>query len=149
MKLILTSEVNGLGTPGDIVEVKDGYGRNYLVPRGMALVWSKGGEKQIDSIKRARDARSIRDLGHAQEVKGQLESMVVSLAVRAGDAGRLFGAVTATDVVDAVSAAGGPVLDKRSVLLADPIKTTGDHVVRVQLHPDVDASVELKVVEGS
>jgi large subunit ribosomal protein L9 len=149
MKLILTNEVTGLGAPGDVVEVKDGYGRNYLVPRGLALAWSKGGEKQIDSIKRARDARTVRDLGHAKEIKGQLESMEVSLAVRAGDAGRLFGAVTANDVVDAVSAAGGPALDKRSVLLADPIKTTGDHVITVQLHPEVDASVELKVVELS
>jgi large subunit ribosomal protein L9 len=145
MKLILTHEVNGLGSPGDVVEVKDGYGRNYLVPRGLALVWSKGGEKQIDSIKRARDSRSIRDLGHATEVKGQIEALDITLAVRAGDAGRLFGAVTVGDVVDAVQAAGGPALDKRSVQLAHPIKTTGAHAVVVKLHPEVDATVELKV----
>ncbi|HVQ87889.1 MAG TPA: 50S ribosomal protein L9 [Actinomycetes bacterium] len=146
MKLILTHEVNGLGAPGDIVEVKDGYGRNFLVPRGLALVWSKGGEKQIDGIKRARDARSIRDLGHAKEVKGQIETLDVKLAVRAGDAGRLFGAVTVGDVVDAVSAAGGPALDKRSVQLAQPIKTIGAHPVTVKLHPEVDATIELDVV---
>jgi large subunit ribosomal protein L9 len=145
MKLILTHEVDGLGSPGDIVEVKDGYGRNYLVPRGMALLWSRGGEKQIESIKRARDARSIQDLGHAQEVKGQIEGLDVTLAVRAGDAGRLFGAVTVSDVVDAVSAAGGPALDKRSVQLAQPIKTTGAHAVTVKLHPEVDATVEITV----
>jgi large subunit ribosomal protein L9 len=145
MKLILTHEVDGLGSPGDIVEVKDGYGRNYLVPRGMALLWSRGGEKQIESIKRARDARSIQDLGHAQEVKGQIEGLDVTLAVRAGDAGRLFGAVTVSDVVDAVSAAGGPSLDKRSVQLAQPIKTTGAHAVTVKLHPEVDATVEITV----
>ena len=145
MKLILTHEVNGLGAPGDVVEVKDGYGRNFLVPRGLALLWSKGGEKQIDSIKRGRDARSIRDLGHAREVKGQIEALDVTLAVRAGDAGRLFGAVTVGDVVDAVAAAGGPPLDKRSVQLANPIKTTGAHAVTVKLHPEVDATVELTV----
>ena len=145
MKLILTHEVNGLGAPGDVVEVKDGYGRNFLVPRGLALLWSKGGEKQIDSIKRGRDARSIRDLGHSREVKGQIEALDVTLAVRAGDAGRLFGAVTVGDVVDAVAAAGGPPLDKRSVQLANPIKTTGAHAVTVKLHPEVDATVELTV----
>jgi len=146
MKLILTHEVPGLGNPGDIVEVKDGYGRNYLVPRGFALTWSKGGEKQIDSIKRARDVRAIRDLGHAKEVKGQIEALDISLSVRAGDAGRLFGAVTVGDVVDAVSAAGGPALDKRSVQLTSPIKTTGAHRVTIALHPEVDATVELDIV---
>ena len=145
MKLILTHEVAGLGAPGDIVEVKDGYGRNYLVPRGLALTWSKGGEKQIESIKRARDARAIKDLGHAQEVKGQIEALDVKLAVRAGETGRLFGAVTVGDVVDAVSAAGGPSLDKRSVQLSTPIKTTGAHRVTIALHPEVDATVELDV----
>lgn len=145
MKLILTNEVGGLGAPGDVVEVKDGYGRNYLVPRGLALVWSKGGEKQIDSIKRAQSARSIADLGHAAEVKNQLQSLDVTLAVRAGDAGRLFGAVTAGDIVDAVSAAGGPSLDKRAVQLSHPIKTTGAHAVTVKLHPEVEAQVEVTV----
>ena len=145
MKLILTHEVAGLGAPGDIVEVKDGYGRNYLVPRGLALTWSKGGEKQIESIKRARDARAIKDLGHAQEVKGQIEALDVKLAVRAGETGRLFGAVTVGDVVDAVSAAGGPSLDKRSVQLSTPIKTTGAHRVTIALHPEVEAIVELDV----
>ena len=92
MKLILTQDVNGLGAPGDIVEVKDGYGRNFLLPRGMALPWSRGGEKQIGTIKRSQDARAIRDLGHANEVKAQLAALSVKLEVRAGDAGRLFGA---------------------------------------------------------
>ena len=149
MKLILTHEVDGLGAPGDIVTVKDGYGRNYLVPRGLALVWSKGGEKQIGTIKRARDARSIRDLGHAQQVKSQVEVLDVTLAVRAGATGRLFGAVTVGDVVDAVSAAGGPALDKRSVQLTQPIKTTGAHAVVVKLHPEVDATIELDVTAAS
>lgn len=149
MKLILTHEVNGLGAPGDIVEVKDGYGRNYLIPRGYALAWSKGGEKQIQSIKRARDARSIRDLGHAQEVKGQIEALNVQLEMRAGDTGRLFGAVTVADVVGAVTAAGGPELDKRAVQLPTAIKTTGAHPVTIKLHPEVDATVELTVTPAN
>jgi large subunit ribosomal protein L9 len=146
MKLILTQEVSGLGAPGDIVEVKDGYGRNFLLPRGLALPWSRGGEKQITTIKRARDARAIRDLGHANEVKSQLTALSVKLEVRAGDAGRLFGAVTASDIVDAVSSAGGPALDKRSVRLDTPIKTVGSHSVTVALHPEVDVDLEVDVV---
>ena len=149
MKLILTQDVSGLGAPGDVVEVKDGYGRNFLLPRGLALPWTRGGEKQIDSIKRARDARAIRDLGHATEVKDQLAALAVRLEVRAGDTGRLFGAVTAGDIVDAVSAAGGPALDKRSVQVSSPIKTVGSHTVTVALHPEVDAVVEVDVVPAS
>ena len=146
MKLILTQEVQGLGAPGDIVEVKDGYGRNFLLPRGVALPWTRGGEKQITTIKRARDARAIQDLGHAQEVKGQLANLSVTLEVRAGDAGRLFGAVTSSDIVDAVTSAGGPALDKRSVRVDSPIKTIGSHTVSVALHPEVDATIEVDVV---
>jgi len=146
MKLILTKEVDGLGAPGDIVEVKDGYGRNFLVPRRLAMRWTKGGEKQIDTIKRVQDAQSIRDLDHAKEAKAQIETLNVKLAVRAGEAGRLFGAVTVGDVVDAVSAAGGPTLDKRSVELTSPIKTIGSHPVTVKLHAEVDATIELDIV---
>src|SRR5262245_57794617 len=113
MKIILTQEVNGLGGPGDVVEVKDGYGRNYLLPQGFAIRWTRGAEKQVAVIKRARSAREIRDLGHANEVKGQLESLSVTLAVRAGDSGRLYGSVTPAEIVDAVKSAGGPVLDRR------------------------------------
>jgi large subunit ribosomal protein L9 len=149
MKLILTQDVNGLGAPGDIVEVKDGYGRNFLLPRGMAMPWSRGGEKQISTIKRSQDARAIRDLGHANEVKSQLAALSVKLEVRAGDAGRLFGAVTVSDIVDAVVAAGGPALDKRSVQLSSPIKTVGAHAVTVALHPEVDAEVEVEIVPAS
>jgi large subunit ribosomal protein L9 len=146
MKLILTNEVPGLGGPGDVVDVKDGYARNYLMPRSLAVAWTKGGEKQVGQIKRARDTREIRDLGHAQEVKSQLESLDVELPVRAGDAGRLFGSVTVSDIADAVRAAGGPTLDKRRITLGAPIKTTGAHEVSVRLHPEVDATVALTVV---
>jgi large subunit ribosomal protein L9 len=146
MKLILTQEVSGLGAPGDIVEVKDGYGRNYLVPRGLAMLWTRGGEKQISSIKRARDVREVRDLGHATEIKGQLERLSVTVPARAGSGGRLFGSVTVADVVAAVKASGGPEIDKRRIELPGQIKTVGSHAVTVRLHPDVAATIALDVV---
>src|SRR6185369_2265817 len=118
MKLILTQELTGVGTPGDVVEVRDGYGRNYLLPQGFAIPWTRGAEKQIALIKRARSTREIRDLGHANEVKGQLEALSVKLAVRAGEGGRLYGSVTPAEVVEAVRRAGGPSLDKRRVEVA-------------------------------
>src|SRR5690349_17236896 len=103
MKLILTQEVTGLGSPGDLVEVRDGYGRNYLVPRGLAMVATRGAQKQVDSIRRGREARDIRDLGQAREVAGELSSLPVRLPTRAGAGGRLFGSITAADIVQAVS----------------------------------------------
>jgi large subunit ribosomal protein L9 len=145
MKLILTDEVAGLGLAGDVVEVADGYGRNYLVPRGAAMVWSKGAEKQVSQIKRARDAREIRGLDHAREIKAELEKLTVTLAVRAGAGGRLFGSVTANDVVNAVKAAGGPLLDRKRVQVAGHIKTVGQHTVTIDLHPDVLAVVPVTV----
>ena len=145
MKLILTREVAGLGLAGDIVEVADGYGRNFLVPRGAAITWSKGAEKQIVQIKRARDARQIRDLDHAREIKTDLEKLTVTLSARAGEGGKLFGSVTTTDVAAAVKSAGGPLLDKKSIQLPGHIKTVGTHVVTVELHPDVVASVPVAV----
>jgi large subunit ribosomal protein L9 len=146
MKIILTSEVTGLGAPGDIVEVKDGFGRNYLLPQGFAIPWTKGGEKQVTSIKRARSAREIRDLGHANEVKAQLEELKVSLSARAGTGGRLFGSVTPTEVQEAVKAAGGPELDKRRIELPGHIKSVGQYQVSVRLHSDVTARFSLSVV---
>ena len=150
MKLILTQEVSGLGSPGDVVEVKDGYGRNYLVPRGLAITWTKGGEKQVAQIRRGRDVREIRDRGQAQEVASQLAALKVQLPARAGQGGRLFGSVTAVDVVDAVKAAGGPQLDRRRVELpTSHIKSVGTHTVSVRLHPEVVATVDIDVVAES
>ena len=146
MKLILTHEVANLGAPGDIVEVKDGYGRNFLVPRGLAIRWTRGAEKQISSIKKAREVREVRDLGHAEEIKRQLEASPVALKVRAGAGGRLFGAVTVADIVSAVKASGGPDIDKRRIEVGAPIKTVGTHSVAVRVHPEVAASVTLNVV---
>jgi large subunit ribosomal protein L9 len=149
MKLILTQEVAGLGGPGDVVEVKDGYGRNYLVPRGAAIRWTRGGEKQVSSIKRGREVREVRDLGHAGELKSELERLSLKLPVRAGTGGRLFGAVTGTDIVEAVSKAGGPSVDKRRIEIGQPIKTVGDHQVTVRLHPEVVATLTVQVVAAA
>ena len=146
MKIILTQEVTGLGTPGDIVEVKNGFGRNYLLPQGFAIAWTKGGEKQVTSIKRARSAREIRDLGHAKEVRTELEALKVSLVARAGTGGRLFGSVTPGDVQQAVRAAGGPDLDRRRIELPGHIKSTGQYQVQVRLHTDMTATFTLNVV---
>ncbi|MBW0091756.1 50S ribosomal protein L9 [Pseudonocardia sp. KRD-184] len=146
MKLILTADVPNLGAPGDIVEVKDGYGRNYLLPRSLAITATRGAEKQVASIKRSQQARQIRDLGHAKEVAGQLGALSVSVTAKAaGDSGRLFGSVTTSDIVDAVRAAGGPALDKRAVEVPQ-IKTTGSHAVTVRLHPEVTAELQVAVV---
>jgi large subunit ribosomal protein L9 len=149
MKLILTQEVSGLGTPGDIVEVKDGYGRNYLMPRGLAMRWTKGGEKQVASIRRAREVREIRDIGQAKQVKAQIEGLKVRLPARSGGSGRLFGSVSVTDIADAVKRAGGPNLDKRRIEVRTPIKTLGTHQVFVRLHADLSATVSLEVVAAS
>jgi large subunit ribosomal protein L9 len=148
MKLILTQEVSGLGGPGDVIEVAGGYGRNYLVPRGLAMKWTRGGEKQIELIRRARSARDIRSLDEAREVAGRLQSLNVRLQTRAGRSGRLFGSVTPADIAAAVRAAGGPELDKRRIEVPSPIKTVGTHKVSVRLHPEVSAEVTVEVAGG-
>ena len=145
MKIILTQTVAGLGEPGDVLEVKDGYGRNFLVPQRLATAWTKGGEKQVEQIRRARTSREARDSDHANEMKAALEANKVRLAARAGDSGRLFGAVTVTDIVEAISALGVTV-DKRRVEIGSPIKTTGSYTVTVKVHPQVTATVQLQVV---
>ncbi|HEV2889429.1 MAG TPA: 50S ribosomal protein L9 [Frankiaceae bacterium] len=146
MKLILKQEVAGLGGPGDLVEVADGYGRNFLLPQGKAMLATRGAEKQIAAIRRAREVREVRDLGGAREIAAQLGGLTVTLSARAGEGGRLFGSVTTADVVDAVSRAGGPKLDKRRIVLDQPIKAVGTHTVTVKVHPEVDATVSLEVV---
>src|SRR5215470_363582 len=135
MKLILTQEVTGLGAPGDVVEVAGGYGRNYLVPRGLAMRWTRGGQKQIESIKRARSARDIRGLDDAKEAAARLGALKVRLQTRAGESGRLFGSIGPADIAAAVRAAGGPELDRRRIEVPNPIKTVGVHRVSVRLHP--------------
>ena len=148
MKLILTQDVTGLGESGDVVEVKDGYGRNFLVPNGMAIGWTKGAEKQIDQIRRTRVAREVRDKDHALEIKAALESLDVQLGAHAGDGGRLFGSVTSGDVAAAVRKAGGPLLDKRNLSMAAHVKTVGPLKVEARLHSEVTAAFTVVVVAG-
>ena len=146
MKLILIQEVDGLGSAGDIVEVKDGYGRNYLIPRGVATRWTKGGQKQVDSIKAARATRSVRDETHATDLQSKLQAAPVDLKVRAGAEGRLFGAVTVTDIADALATVAGEPVDKRTIVVDNPIKSLGAHSIGVKLHDDVSATVALNVI---
>ena len=148
MKVILTHEVSGLGTAGDVIDVKPGYARNFLMPRGLATAWTKGGQKQVDSIAKGRASRAVKTLEQAEEFKARLEGSPVTVEVHAGKEGRLFGAVSTVDIAAAVKAAGGPELDRRKIEVPSTIKTVGEHTVLVRLHPEVQAKVTLDVVAG-
>ena len=148
MKVILTHEVSALGNPGDVVDVKDGYARNFLFRRGLATAWTKGGQKQVDAIAKGREVREVKTLEEAKSIKGNLENGTVKVVAHAGAAGRLFGAVSPADVADAVKAAGGPELDRRRIEIPTPIKSVGSHQATVRLHPEVQATVKLDVVAG-
>lgn len=150
MKLILTAAVDNLGVAGDIVEVKNGYGRNYLLPRGLAIVATRGAQKQIEGIRRAQEAREIRDLDHAKEVREQLSGMTgITIPVRTSDKGKIFGSVKAADIVEAVAKAGGPTLDKRIVQLPKGlVKSTGKYRVEAHLHDDVNVNIDFEVVSA-
>ncbi len=145
-KLILTSEVTGLGSAGDVVEVKNGYARNYLIPQGFAVAWSRGGEKQVDQIKAARAARELATLEDAQALKAKLEASPIKLAVKAGREGRLFGSVKTADVASAVEAAGLGSIDKQTIELASAVKSTGRYEATVRLRQDVVAALQLEIV---
>ena len=146
MKLILTQEVEGVGAAGDVVEVKDGYGRNYLIPRGFGIRWSKGGEKTVEQLKAAKASKAMRDETHASEVKAKLEANPINVSVKAGAAGRLFGSVTVSEIAAALSATAGESLDKRTIVVSNTIKSLGAHQVSVKLHDEVSATVALNVV---
>jgi large subunit ribosomal protein L9 len=146
MKLILTKEVTGLGKAGDVVNVKDGYARNYLLPRGNAILWSKGGEGQIEGIRRARKAREVRDLSHAQEIKQKLEANDVTVNVKVGSTGSLFGSVTDKDLVAAIKSATGETVDRHRIKLSKHIKKLGHYTVRVSLTSQLTANVSVVVV---
>ncbi|MGY6498366.1 MAG: 50S ribosomal protein L9 [Microcella sp.] len=145
-KLILTQEVSGLGSAGDVVEVKNGYARNYLIPQGFAVAWSRGGEKQIESIKAARAAREHATIEEAQDLKARLEANPVTLTVTAGAEGRLFGSVKPGDVAAAVEAAGVGSIDKRLVELVAPVKSVGTHEAILKLRDGIVATITLNVV---
>ena len=146
MKLILTHEVTGLGAAGDVVEVKDGYGRNYLLPRGLATPWTKGGQKQVDALTKGREVRAINDIEQAKSVKGRIEALPVKVTAKAGQSGRLFGAVSNGDIAEAVKAAGGPELDKRKIEVKQAVKSLGSYEATVRLHADVAATLKFEVV---
>ncbi|MGL5865886.1 MAG: 50S ribosomal protein L9 [Dermatophilaceae bacterium] len=148
MKVILTSEVSGLGAAGDVVDVKDGYARNFLFRRALATAWTKGGQKQVDALARGREVRAVKSLEEATSIKGNLESTPVRVTAHAGSGGRLFGAVSTADVAAAVRAAGGPELDKRRIEVPNPIRTVGEHTALVRVHPDVQATIRLVVIAG-
>lgn len=146
MKVILTHEVSKLGTAGDVVDVKDGYARNFLLPRNLATPWTKGGQKQVEAISKARETRAVKTLEEAQSIKGNLESKVINVSARAGATGRLFGAVTSAEIADAVSEAGAGTIDRRRIEITTPIRSTGSTQVQVRLHSDVVATLKLNVV---
>ena len=145
-KVILTNEVSGLGSAGDVVEVKNGYARNYLLPRGFAVLWTKGGEKQVASIKAAREARAVASIEDAQVLKQKLEEGQVRIMVKAGNGGRLFGSIKTQDIAKAVSEAGIGEIDKRKVEIPAPIRSVGEYLATVKLHGDLVATIKLKVV---
>ena len=145
MKLILTREVAGLGAAGDVVTVKDGFARNFLVPNGNAIAWSLGGEKQIQSIRRARSAREVRDIDHAKEIKAKLESATITAKVKVGAKGVLFGSVTDKDIATAIKAAVGLDIDRHAIKTSGHIKKVGNHTVKISLGHNVVATATVIV----
>ncbi|MGQ4544216.1 50S ribosomal protein L9 [Dermabacteraceae bacterium P13088] len=144
-KLILTHEVSGLGAAGDVVEVKDGYARNFLLPRNLATPWTKGAERQLNQIRAARSKRAIDSLEEAQAMRDLLQSKPVVVSERSGENGRLFGAVTQADVAAAVETAFDKQIDKRKVEFPTPIKSLGSHTATVRLHDEVYANLTVQV----
>ena len=146
MKLILTREVAGLGAAGDVVTVKDGFARNFLLPRGNASAWSLGGEKQNESIRSARSVREVRDIDHAKEIKAKLEAASVVTKVKVGAKGALFGSVTDKDVASAIKSATGLDIDRHTIATKGHIKKLGTHDVKITLGHNVVAKVSVSVV---
>ena len=146
MKIVLREDVESLGKKGDLVDVADGYARNYLVPRGLALQATRGVVAQSEAMRRNREAREVRDRAAAQELADRLRAAPVRVIARAGEGGKLFGSVTTTDIASAVAAATGVEVDRRKIALAEPIRELGDVEVTVALHADVDAVLAVSVV---
>ncbi|WP_024356920.1 50S ribosomal protein L9 [Leucobacter chironomi] len=144
-KVILTNEVQGLGSAGDVVDVKNGYARNYLVPQGYAVHWTRGGEAQVAQLRAARDARALASAEDAQALKAKLQEGKIRLFAKTGAEGRLFGSVKPAAVAAAVSEAGLGEIDKRKITVPT-IKSTGEYEAVVHLHEGVDAKVTLQVI---
>jgi large subunit ribosomal protein L9 len=148
MQVVLREDVENLGKKGDLVTVADGYARNYLVPKGLALRASEGIQKQADAMRRNRVARDARDREGAEALASQFSGRTISIAARAGEGGKLFGSVTSSDIADAVQAQVGVELDRRKIALDEPLKELGATEVSVRLHPDVTAVLQVEVVEA-
>jgi large subunit ribosomal protein L9 len=147
MRIVLREDVEALGRKGDLVEVADGYARNYLVPRGLAIKATKGVVAQAEQMRRNREAREVRDRAAADDLAGRLTAGgPITIRARVGEAGKLFGSVTSTDVVVAVLERTGVELDRRNVLLDDPIREISEVEVPVRLHPEVVVPVTVAVV---
>ncbi len=149
MRLVLTADVSGLGTKGDIVEVAQGYGRNYLLPKGLAAEATVGLIRQIQEAERARQEARQRELEAADALRRQLTETRIVIAARVTDEGRLFGSIGVGEVIDAVRSLSSVVLDRKMVVLPEPIKTIGYHEVGVNLHPEVDCVVALEVIPAA
>jgi large subunit ribosomal protein L9 len=146
MKVILRTDVADLGKRGDILDVADGFARNYLVPRGMAMKASAGATSQAQAMRRARDLRDAQDRAAAEEIATTLVSKVITVSARAGSEGRLFGSVTGADLATAVESQTGVTIDRKQLRLDEPLKTLGTHVVPVKLHADVEFPITVEVV---
>jgi large subunit ribosomal protein L9 len=149
MRLLLRSDVDGLGHKGDVVEVADGYGRNYLVPQGLAIIATRGVERQAEAMRRSRSVRDAADREAAEEVARQLVPAVITIAARAGEEGKLFGSVTTTEVAAAVAEQTGIDLDRRVLTIDEPIRSVGTHSVSARPHPEVAFAVTVEVVAAS
>lgn len=145
MQVVLRADVADVGKKGDVIDVADGFARNYLVPRGLAMKASKGAAGQATLMRRSRDVKDARDRSAAEDVATRLVPQVIALSARAGTEGKLFGSVTNVDVVDAVQAQTGIELDRRRVHVDDPIREVGTHRVTVRLHPEVEFPVTVEV----
>jgi large subunit ribosomal protein L9 len=146
VKVILRADVERVGKKGDILDVADGYARNFLVPRGLALKASAGALDQAAAMRRARDVRDASERSAAEDVARRLVPQVINVAARAGAEGKLFGSVTAVDIAEAVEAQAGITLDRRKVQLEEPIREVGTHRVTVKLHSEVEFPVTVEVV---
>jgi large subunit ribosomal protein L9 len=148
MRVVLRADVEHLGLKGDLVEVADGYARNFWVPRGLAIKATKGIVAQAEAMRRSRAAKEARDREGAESLAARLATTTLEVRVRAGEGGRLFGSVTSSDLADALRAQLGIEVDRRRVELAEPIKTVGSAEVPVRLHPEVTATLQVEVVAG-
>lgn len=146
MKLILQREVDKLGVPGDVVEVADGYARNYLVPRGMAIPASKGAVKHAERLRAGHEQRVAQARTQAESARNALEGVITRITAKAGEEGRLFGSVTPERLAQEIERATGVAVDRRQLHVDEPIRSLGSHQVRVHLHPEVNATVPVEVV---